>query len=352
MRILYFLLCNFLFFQPIYSFQRYKIPTPYLYKNNQPQINIRSQSNDISLDHNKKINIIKKIKSISSLIRSVNILPTLFLTFSGGWIIKPSINTLLYSRQFILANIVTLLVMSLSMVLNDLYDIELDKTNNPMRPLITGEITKKEAILFSSILLGIIKILSIIFLPHKLDQIVNIVLFGIGIYTPVIKKIPFLKNIFCALVISFSIYYSGLAIEPNLIHKTMNYPILLTTIRYIFLGSLTIELLLDICDVEGDKNNNIMTLPVLIGKERTWYFICSLIEFNMYNISSIISINTIRNVLLQYNNTIIMLLFFPIIIDIYNIKKNNFKKETIINAVKSSTIPMFFMLLYMCILAT
>ena len=35
----------------------------------------------------------------------------------------------------------------------------------------------------------------------------------------------------------------------------------------------------------------------------------------------------------------------------YNIRKSNFEKEVINNAVKNTTIPMFLMLLYMCFLA-
>jgi geranylgeranylglycerol-phosphate geranylgeranyltransferase len=334
MNLLYFLLCNFLFFQPIYSFpqinsiktnlQHFKPSNLILYSNKNP---------------NKNFNIVTKANSISKLIRSVNILPTLFLTFSGGWIIEPCIKTLLYSSQFISANIISLLAMSLSMVINDIYDIDLDKINNPSRPLITGEITKREATLFSVVLLCTIKCLSFVFLPFKLDQIVNIILFGIAAYTPIIKKIPFLKNIFCAFIVSFSMYYSGLAIQPNMTFNTINFSILLTTIRYIFLGSLTVELLLDIYDMEGDKANNINTVPVLIGKKRTWYFICHLIASNICNILSL-------------KNNIIIVSFLPIIIDMYNIKKSDFEKEVIKKTVKNTTIPMFLILLYSCFLAT
>ena len=346
MKLLYFLLCNLLFFQPIYSFQpTYPFQPIYSF----PQINsVKTNLNHFkpsslilysNKNPNNNFNIITKANSISTLIRSVNILPTLFLTFSGGWIIEPSINRLLHSSQFISVNIISLLTMSLSMVINDLYDIELDKINNPLRPLITGEITKGEATLFSGVLLCTIKCLSILFLSCKLDNIVNIVLFGIAVYTPVIKKIPFLKNVFCALIVSFSMYYSGLAIQPNMTFKTINFSILLTTIRYIFFGSLTVELLLDIYDMEGDKENNINTLPVLIGKEKTWYFICHLIAFNITNILSL-------------KNNIIIVSFLPIIIDMYNIRKGGFEKEVINKTVKNTTIPMFLMLLYSCFLAT
>jgi 4-hydroxybenzoate polyprenyltransferase len=356
MNLLYFLLCNFLFFQPIYSFQKYTFPPinsnlQYFKQNNLILYSNKTPNKTPNKNPNTNFNIITKMNSISKLIRSVNILPTLFLTFSGGWIIEPSIKTLLYSSQFISANVISLLVMSLSMVINDIYDIDLDKINNPSRPLITGEITKREATLFSVVLLCTIKCLSLLFLSCKLDKIVNIILFGIAAYTPIIKKIPFIKNIFCAIIVSFSMYYSGLAVQPNMTFETINFSILLTTIRYIFLGSLTVELLLDISDMEGDKKNNINTLPVLIGKKGTWSFIFSLIVYNIYNVISIININTINIILIKKEFLLIFILFLPIIIDMYNIRKSNFEKEVINNAVKNTTIPMFLMLLYMCFLA-
>ena len=50
---------------------------------------------------------IKKIKSISKLIRCVNILPTLFLSFSGGFIVNPSLYNLFSSTEFISSTFIT-----------------------------------------------------------------------------------------------------------------------------------------------------------------------------------------------------------------------------------------------------
>jgi 4-hydroxybenzoate polyprenyltransferase len=290
---------------------------------------------------------ISKIKSASKLIRSVNILPTLFLSFSGGFIANPSIYNLLNSNEFISSTFITLLIVSLSMIFNDLYDIELDKINNPSRPLINGEISKSEAYFISFLFL-----LLIYFnernLSNNLQELTNIILFGISIYTPIIKKVTFIKNIFCAAIVSLTIIYSALSVNSDIYYwilnnsiENTNYQILLTTMRYIFLGSLSNELLLDMCDMEGDKLNNIKTVPVLFGKNLTFVFIMFILFCNILNI-------------LFINNDfakLSLILYLPVIIDMYKIKKSNYEKIVIDKSLQNLTIPMFLMLLYMGYLA-
>jgi geranylgeranylglycerol-phosphate geranylgeranyltransferase len=81
-----------------------------------------------------------KIGGFSELIRPKKILPTLLLNFSGGWIINPSFNNLINSKYFITTCATTILVLMSSMVINDIYDYELDKVNNPSRPIASGRI--------------------------------------------------------------------------------------------------------------------------------------------------------------------------------------------------------------------
>lgn len=302
--------------------------------------------------------IIKKVNSVLKLTRSVNVLPTLLLSFSGGFIVEPSLYNLLHSSAFISSSIISLLIMSLSMVLNDIYDMGVDKINNPDRPLITGEISENEAYLLSFILLFLIEYLSIVYLHNDLQKITNIALYGIAIYTPILKKMTFIKNLFCAVTVSFAMLYSGIAMHPDLYqwmqqHATtsntyiIHYDILLITMRYIFLGSLTTELLLDICDMEGDKSNDIKTLPVLFGKNVTFVFINGVLAYNIYNLLSLVKL---------INNNVVLVvapivLFLPMMIDMYKIKKSNYDKKIIDKTLKNMMIPMFLMLLYMCVLS-
>jgi geranylgeranylglycerol-phosphate geranylgeranyltransferase len=220
-----------------------------------------------------------KVNDYLSLIRYKNILPATLLNLSGGLIMHPSID-LFYNKQFLISIINTLLIMSSSMVLNDLYDIDVDKINNPNRPIVTGKISINEAKIFIFTLLGLTQFLSIKFLNKNLNFIIQLSILNIIIYTPILKKITFIKNISCALLISFSPIFSGLAANIN--NYSNNNKILYILSGIIFLGSLSSEILNDIRDKDGDEKNNIITIPVKYGNEISLNIIRFITIFNIF----------------------------------------------------------------------
>jgi len=292
--------------------------------------------------------IIKKLRNISKLTRSGNIIPTLLLSFSGGWIMNPSISSLIHSVPFITSNINAVLVMSLSMILNDLFDIEVDKLNNPSRPLITGEISKIEAITLSGLLLVITKYLTNKYLPGNIQFITDLILFDIVLYTPILKKITFVKNLNCALIVSFSLLYSGLCVsQHNLLINDKHYDILSITMNYIFWGSINNELMMDISDFEGDKQSGIKTLPVILSRSVSLFIVHSILFCN--TMSNSLSLAYIYNNI-QYG-IIPVLLYFPIFFDLLKVRKLNYSTLMITKTLNNSTKPMFLFLLYMCVLS-
>ena len=346
MRNLYFLLYSLFFtlnFPTIYGF----IKTPNQITNKKIS-NVENEKIDpINEIQNDNI-IIKKIHSISQLTRSGNIIPTLLLSFSGGWIMNPSISNLIHSTPFITSNINTVLIMSLSMILNDLFDIEVDKLNNPSRPLITGEISKMEAISLSGLLFLTIEYLTTTYLPSNIQFITNLIILDVLFYTPFFKKITFIKNINCALIVSFALFYSGLSVsDHNLLLNDKHYELLSITMNYIFWGSITNELMMDISDLEGDKQSGIKTLPVIINKPATLFLVHSILFCNTMS-------NSLSLVYL-YNNVqygiIPVLLYVPIFVDLIKVKNQGYSSYTINKTLNNSMIPMFLFLLNMCVLS-
>jgi len=355
MRNLYFLLYSLFF--------TLNFPTIYGFIKTQNQIINKRISNlldlsNLSNNENEKIDpineiqndniIIKKIHSISQLTRSGNIIPTLLLSFSGGWIMNPSISNLIHSTPFITSNINTVLIMSLSMILNDLFDIEVDKLNNPSRPLITGEISKMEAISLSGLLFLTIEYLTTTYLPSNIQFITNMIILDVLFYTPFFKKITFIKNINCALIVSFALFYSGLSVsDHNLLLNDKHYELLSITMNYIFWGSITNELMMDISDLEGDKQSGIKTLPVIINKPASLFLVHSILFCNTMS-------NSLSLVYL-YNNVqygiIPVLLYVPIFVDLIKVKNQGYSSYTINKTLNNSMIPMFLFLLNMCVLS-
>ena len=329
-----FILINFLFFT--------NITTIFSFQYNNLFVKHKKTSNLILFSKKNQYN---KITEFSKLSRTNNIIPTLFLSLSGGLIMEPSLK-LFQSSQFISSNFIIIIIMTLSMVLNDIFDIKLDKINNPSRPLITGEITEKEAIGISILFVLIVNYLTRTYLSTNLKLITNLMLIGITIYTPFLKKITLIKNIYCALTISFCIFYTGLSSVVNINYDNINYKILMITIRYIFFGSLNNELLLDIIDIKGDRKNNIMTLPDLFGKEFTLIIVNLLLYYNI--ISNSISLFKI------FNNEIIGLIpifiFVPMIIKVNKIKAQNYSITSINSFLNYTTLSVLLIISYMCVL--
>jgi len=300
---------------------------------------------------NKTINKIKtKAGGFVKIIRPQNIIPTLFLCFTGGWIVNPSIKNLLSSPTFIVSSFNAVSVMSSSMIINDIFDIEIDKINNPTRPLVTGEITKTDAILYNCFLVCLTEILSFKYLNRQLILFVNLALLNITIYTPLLKRILFIKNISCAALVSFSLFFSGLASLYNttiIIINPKNRSLLMVAVRTIFFGSLYNELLLDMHDYEGDFENNIPTVPVIYGLQNSLVLATLIMKLN-------ILWNSLHLIYL-FNFPLGMLLLFILSPSLYNlkyIKRNGFSKYSIIKSINETNAPLFMLLIYLCFLTT
>jgi len=355
MRNFYFLLYSLFFTLNIQSIHGFiKNPNQIINKKISNLLNL----SDLSNDENEKIDpineiqndniIIKKIHSISKLTRSGNIIPTLLLSFSGGWIMNPSISNLMHSTSFITSNINAVLIMSLSMILNDLFDIEVDKLNNPSRPLITGEISKREAISLSGLLFLTTEYFTNTYLSSNMQFVTNLIILDVLFYTPFLKKITFIKNFNCALIVSFALFYSGLSVsDHNVLLNDKHYELLSITMNYIFWGSINNELMMDISDLEGDKQSGIKTLPVIINKPASLFLVHSILFCNtMSNSLSLVYI---------YNNVqygiMPVLLYLPIFVDLLKVKKQGYSSYIINKTLNNSMIPMVIFLLYMCVLS-
>jgi geranylgeranylglycerol-phosphate geranylgeranyltransferase len=288
-------------------------------------------------------NLLKKSKGFVKLIRPENLLPTLTLNLAGGWLAQPSFNYLINSKQFFIGTILTSLIMSLSMVTNDICDIEVDKTNNPSRPLVAGDVTKKEAIIFAGVIIGAIQLLNIFMMSPVTQISTNWALFMVLVYTPLLKRMLIFKNVSCATLVAFSLYYTGNIVATDGIKNQF---LLNTATKLIFWGSLQNEILLDIADTEGDKKNGILTIPVVFGKQLAFMVSKYIVYFN-------ILWNMYYSMSREYSHgTGLLMLFFcsPLTVGLRNIKKMNYEDSSVRDVVKSTTKPMIIALLYLCVL--
>lgn len=278
--------------------------------------------------------------ALFQMIRPANIFPTFLLSFIGGWIVQPNPRLLLANR-FWISTLITQLVMYGSMVINDIYDIDVDRTNNPSRPLPSGEVSVRSAFIFTSglfsaaILLG-----NMFFADTKLPVIIISSICALILYTPVFKHFCFVKNLVCASIVSGSIGFSGFAVGLH------NPYLLYSIIRLVAASSIHMEILNDIRDYDGDKMSNIETIPVVFGKPVAGFI--SKIILYLGILDAIVS-----SLYYPFHITIgIAIACYPMIKYIKTCEEQSFSKHSIRRATNGTTISLFLNMLIFCYAAT
>jgi geranylgeranylglycerol-phosphate geranylgeranyltransferase len=232
--------------------------------------------------------------------------------------------------------------MSNSMIINDIFDMEIDKINAPTRPLITGELTKIEAVGISSLFIIISELLSINYLNLSSQNIVHIANMIIILYTPIFKRILFIKNLVCSGLISFSTIFPALCIGCT----NGNFELLMVLARMILFGSISVEMLYDIKDADGDIQNGINTLPTKYGKQFTYRLICKILTFSILTNTILLS-----NIYNPTYGIIFFLLQSPMLTRLNDVKNTVFGKKTIKKYGLKTTETLATTLAFLCFLA-
>lgn len=285
--------------------------------------------------------IIQKMKSIAKIIRIESTFPTLLLCFTGGWIANPSLYNLFTSPTFLLSSINTIFVMYISMIINDIFDLEVDKYNNPSRPLVTGDINVKEAIGYASLLTLAIEYSAYMWLPSVQQKYLHLALLNVLLYTPYFKKVMILKNVSCAYLVAFSIYFTGLGSTNGNIINNIN--LLKIASRLIFFGSFMNEVLLDMKDKYGDRMNKIITIPVKYGNRISWRVALSVLITNV--IWNAVEIFKICGFI---QSALFIILCSPFYRNLLKIKQNGYSKTMILHFLEESTKYLLVILIYLC----
>jgi 4-hydroxybenzoate polyprenyltransferase len=147
--------------------------------------------------------------------------------------------------------------------LNDLSDVEIDIINNRLdRPLAQGKLKPKTALITVVISTAVALILSLLLNP------VARLLILIGLptslfYNLFLKKYLFFKNAFVGLA------NVGIVLIGSLISDVVVEPLAIYIAVIGFFFSISYETMLDIADMEGDKEKGIDTLPNRFGVKKT-----------------------------------------------------------------------------------
>jgi geranylgeranylglycerol-phosphate geranylgeranyltransferase len=167
--------------------------------------------------------------------------------------------------SLVLSVIVVALVAAAGYVINDVFDVEIDKVNKPNRPLPSGDVSIREAkiLAMAFFVVGVIAAIPLGFYPLAVAVVTSLLLF---LYAYRLKKEGFLGNLVVALTTGLSILFGGLAVSVYAFTSIS----LIIPVVYSFLLTLSREVIKGIEDYWGDSSNGVKTLAVRLGVRNAW----------------------------------------------------------------------------------
>ncbi|NTW55941.1 MAG: UbiA family prenyltransferase [Chlorobiaceae bacterium] len=145
-----------------------------------------------------------------------------------------------------------------ALILNDCYDIESDRINSPMRPLVSGTVSRSEAVVLSAAvaLLGFISSMAA-GLPAFI--LVLVVWLAGFFYNWKLKKSGLAGNLLVSFSVGMAFIFGGVVVG-NPFEKTVWY--FAFTTMLVDLGE---EIAADALDVEGDRQSGSRSIAVIFG---------------------------------------------------------------------------------------
>lgn len=208
------------------------------------------------------------------LTRPLNCLITGLVVLVGG-VISSTQDSI--EINLIFASAVAAIVAASGNVINDMFDIEIDKIAHPDRPLANGKLKIGEAKVFNIVLIIISTSISLI-LNYRIFIITLFALTLLHFYSYLLKKIPLLGNVVIAFLTSLAFLFGAIAVD--------NISGAIIPAIFAFLINLIRELVKDAEDYEGDKIYNVNTFPIKFGMKRTKQIVLAisivLIVFTIY----------------------------------------------------------------------
>ena len=219
-----------------------------------------------------------------------------------GAIIGAAISGLPFSILYLYIFLTVFFISSAGMVINDYYDIDIDKINTPHRPLPSGKIDKKSAFHYS-IFLAFCGIFFSAFLNIYCFLLALLNSFLELFYSRKLKKSFLLGNVLVSWLTASTFIFGALI--------TFDFKIIWIVALLAFLSNMGREIYKTIEDIKGDKKMKLNTLPIIVGikeaKEIAQGFIASAVLLSPlpylsgFLTSTYLRVISISNVLFLYS---------------------------------------------------
>ncbi len=142
------------------------------------------------------------------------------------------------------------------MVVNDIFDAEIDRINKPARPVASGAVSPRSAAFFYALVTAVGLLLNL-FLNSNAQAIAGCAAVLIFLYSYKLKSTPLFGNVTVGLLTGLAFIYGGAAVG--------NIERAIIPALFAFLINVGRELIKDMEDVQGDALHHAETFPVKYG---------------------------------------------------------------------------------------
>ncbi len=201
------------------------------------------------------------------------------LIFRYGFLKQQNVYLALADWQYILFVVSTICIAAGGYIINNIFDYKTDMENKPEAVVIGKSISESLAYNlyagFTIIGVGIGFYLSNVIQKPTFATIFVVVASTLYVYATSLKQSLLIGNIIVAMLLSFSLIMIGIfdlypaTYEGNQSIMRLLFSILLDYAIFAFMINLIREIIKDLEDVNGDYNQGMRTLPIILGTERT-----------------------------------------------------------------------------------
>lgn len=195
-------------------------------------------------------------RGLLELTRPVNVIAASVLTFIGAFVAGG-----VAAEPVAVAAAVgaTALAVGAGNAINDYFDREIDRINQPERAIPRGAVSPRGALAFSVVLFaGAVAVA--LTLPRLAVGIAGVNLLALIAYTEFFKGLPGLGNALVAYLVGSTFLFGAAAVGE------IGPAVVLFVLSAI--ATLTREIIKDVEDIEGDREEGLHTLPIAIGERR------------------------------------------------------------------------------------
>ena len=199
----------------------------------------------------------KTLLAYLELARPLNGIIAFISAWLGGMFANQGRMIDLVNIRLLLVSISAFALLSAGNAINDYCDYEIDRINRPRRPLPSGRIRRRDALIFA-ILLVIMGIWLGTLINRNATGIAILVFIALASYAFWLKRMPLIGNLVVSGLTSLTFIAGGVAIDS--VRGTLIPAI------FAFLFTTAREIVKDLEDTEGDLKNDLKTLAILNPK--------------------------------------------------------------------------------------